>query len=173
MDNDSLLCDLASPPLSSVALNAERGGFDAAALLEKMMRRDAPTPQRIAVEPLYVVSRQSTNMLAVDDPDVAAAMRFIRDRAEQPIHVADVADALGLSRRTLEMRFRAAAGRSLNDEIQRAHLETAKRLLAETDWSTEKVADASGYSGASYLNVLFRQLVGLSPADYRRQVRTG
>jgi LacI family transcriptional regulator len=172
VDNDSLLCDLASPPLSSVALNAERGGFEAAELLEKLMSRRITVPQRIVVEPLYIVNRHSTNIVAVDDPDVATAMRFIRDHSGQPLRVHEVADAVGLSRRMLEIRFRAALGRSLNDEIQRVHLEMAKRLLTETDWSMEKVALASGYNGASYLSVLFQRFLKLNPTEYRRRVRS-
>jgi len=172
VDNDSLLCDLSSPPLTSVALNAERGGFAAAELLDKLMSRRVTSPQRIVVEPLYIVNRHSTNMVALDDGDVAAAMRFIRDRSNRPIRVDEVAGLVGLSRRMLEIRFRAALGRSLNDEIQRVHLETAKRLLAETDWPIEKVAHASGYNGASYLSVLFARFLGTNPTEFRRRVRT-
>ena len=172
IDNDSLLCDLASPPLSSVALNAEHAGFEAAELLEKLMSGRVSAPQRIMVDPLYIVNRHSTNVVAVDDADVATAMRFIRDHCGQPVRVHDVADAVGLSRRMLEIRFRAALGRSLNDEIQRAHLEMAKRLLTETDWPMEKIALASGYNGASYLSVLFQRFLKLNPTEYRRRVRS-
>ncbi len=172
VDNDSLLCDLASPPLSSVALNSEQGGFQAAALLHKMMARTTRSPQRIVVEPLYVVNRRSTNIVALEDVEMAAAMRFIHQRGDRPIRVREVAEAIGLSRRMLEIRFRKALGRSLNDEIQRIHLETAKRLLAETDWPMAKIAAASGYNSASYLNVLFQRLLGMNPTEYRRRVRT-
>ena len=171
VDNDSLLCDLASPPLSSVALNAERGGARAAELLEGLMSRRIKTPQQVVVEPLYVVSRHSTNVVALEDAEMAAAMRFIRDHSGQPIRVQDVAESVGLSRRTLEIRFRAAMGRSLNDEIQRFHLETAKRLLTETDWPMDKIALASGYNGASYLSVLFQRFLRISPTEYRHRVR--
>ena len=111
-------------------------------------------------------------MVAVDDLEVAAAMRFIRDHSSQPIRVPEIAEAVGLSRRTLEIRFRAALGRSLNDEIRRGHLETAKRLLAETDWPVEKIALASGYHGASYLCALFQRVMLTTPTEYRRRVRT-
>ncbi len=172
VDNDSLLCDLASPPLSSVALNAERAGFEAAELLDKLMSGRVSAPQRIVVDPLYIVNRHSTNIVALDDADVATAMRFIRDHSGQPVRVHEVAEAVGLSRRMLEIRFRSALGRSLNDEIQRVHLEMAKRLLTETDWPMEKVALASGYNGASYLSVLFQRFLKLNPTEYRRRVRS-
>ncbi len=172
VDNDSLMCDLSFPPLTSVALNAERGGFEAASLLHKMMAGQVHTPHRIVVEPLYVVSRHSTNILALDDAEVAAAMRFIRDRVDRPIRIQDVAEAIGLSRRMLEIRFRKAMGHSLNDEMQRTRLEKAKRMLAETDWSITKIAASTGYSSGSYLNVLFQRFLGVTPSEYRRCVRT-
>ena len=172
VNNDSLLCDLAYPPLTSIALNAERGGFNAAGLLHRLMSGQAQGPQRIVVEPLYVVNRRSTNLIALDDAEVAAALRFIRGHADQPIRIQVVAEAVGLSRRMLEIRFRGVMGRSLNDEIQRTHLENAKRLLAETDWPIQKVALASGYNGASYLSVLFQRFLGVNPTEYRRRVRT-
>jgi LacI family transcriptional regulator len=171
VDNDSLLCDLASPPLTSVALNAERGGFEAAQALDNLMSGRVTTPQRIVVEPLYVVSRHSTDIFVLDDQEVTAALHYIWDHSGEPIRVDQVAASVGLSRRMLEIRFRSALGRSLNDEVQRAHLEAAKRLLTETDWPMDKVALASGYSGASYLCSLFQRLVAITPAEYRRRAK--
>ena len=123
------------------------------------------------VAPLYVVQRRSTNVLALEDKDVASAMRYIRDHADRPIRVSDVAVATGLSRRMLEIRFRKAMDRSLNDEVQRVHLAMAQRLLAETDLSIAKVAIGSGYNSASYLNILFLRRLGITPTDYRARVR--
>jgi LacI family transcriptional regulator len=141
-------------------------------LLHGLMSGQVTAPQGIVVEPLYIVSRHSTNIVALEDADVAEAMRYIRDHAAQPLRVQEVADVVGLSRRMLEIRFRAAMGRSLNDEIQRVHFEAAKRLLTETDWPMEKVARASGYRGASYLSVLFQRFLKIKPTEYRRRTRT-
>lgn len=171
VDNDSLLCSLSPPPLSSVALNAERGGFEAAALLDRMMAGEAVVPRRILVEPLYVVTRHSSDVVVLDDPDVAASMRYIHNHAAQRIRVNDVATAVGLSRRTLELRFQRALGRSLNAEIQRVHLEQAQRLLVETDWPLPQIADAAGYYDASHLHQAFRRRWKTTPARYRRQIR--
>lgn len=193
VDNDELLCELSDPPLSSVALNAQRGGFEAAALLDELMRgqakgrastggvarrgpasrrggRDA-APRRIVVEPLQVVARRSTEVVALDDPEVVAAMKFIRDHTGQPIRVRDVVEAVGLSRRAMEIRFMRTVGRSLNHEIQRARLERAKRLLRESDLSIPQVAEAAGYGGASYLAEVFHEHFGVTPVKYRAKVR--
>ena len=171
VDNDSLLCDLASPPLSSVFFNAERGGYEAAVLLERMMLGQVDKPTRIVVEPLYVVSRHSTDVLNLDDPEINLAMRFIRSHADQRIRVRDIADHLGLSLRTLEVRFQKALGRSMNAEIQRVRLEKAKLVLAETDWPLAKVAETAGYTDSSYMYQIFKRQVGMTPAKYRRFVR--
>lgn len=173
VDNDSLLCELSDPPLSSVALNTERGGYEAAALLDEMMqrRRGPHPPKRIVVPPLHVVTRRSTDILALDDPEIASALRFIHDNAGRPIQVEDVVRQMNWSRRTLEMRFQRAVGRSIRAEIERVRLERAKRLLQETDLTVPKIASASGFNNPNYFGLVFRRIVGVSPSHYRRQVR--
>ncbi len=172
VDNDDLLCDLADPPLSSVAFDAEQGGYRAAELLDAMMRGRVRSPRRLLVEPLHVVARRSTDVIAPEDPEIAAAVRFIHDHAAEGIGVADVVADRLLSRRALEIRFREALGRSPHEEIQRARLERARRLLQETDLSIPRVAEAAGYGRASYLAQVFRQHLGITPARYRRRHRS-
>ena len=173
VDNDELLCELSDPPLSSVVLNAERGGYQAAELLHKLMTSRRKKPERILVEPLRVVVRRSTDVIALDDREVAFALQFIRDCSGQPIQVSDVVRSLELdiSRRALEIRFKRAVGRSIHEEIERVQLERAKRLLAETDMRTAEVATASGFGTASYLAWMFRQRLGMTPSQYRVNVR--
>lgn len=171
VDNDELLCELADPPLSSVALNAEAGGYRVAALLDRMMRGRARKPARLVVEPLHVVTRRSTDIVALDDPVVASALHFIHDHAGRPIDVGDVVEHVLVSRRALEIRFKKVTGRTLLAELRRVRLERARRLLRETDLSLSRVAGAAGYSSESYLTQVFRQELGQTPARYRRQVR--
>jgi LacI family transcriptional regulator len=171
VDNDSLLCELANPPLSSVALNAEHGGFEAAALLDRLMSGRTTGQERIVVEPLQVVTRRSTDIVALDDVEVAHALKFIHENAGRPIQVKEIVDALGVSRRTLEIRFRRAIGKSMNEKIQQNHLERAKRLLLETDLPLPKVANAAGYNSASYMAVVFHKAFAMTPARFRNHVR--
>lgn len=171
VDNDELLCELSDPPLSSVSLNVEQAGYEAAALLDGLMAGRICEPQRILVEPTHVVTRRSTDVLAMDDRQVARALRFIQDNTVRPIGVADVVRHVGCSRRTLELRFQQILGRSVNREIQQARLERAKRLLAETDLPVARVAVASGFSSVNYLIRLFHQRIGLAPAAYRERLR--
>ena len=129
VDNDELLCGLADPPLSSVALSAEAGGYRVAALLDRMMRarrggKPPPLkPCRLLVEPLHVVTRRSTDIVAHDDTEVAAAIHFLHDHAAEPIGVAELVDQLLISRRSLEIRFRKALGRTIHEELMRIRLE--------------------------------------------------
>jgi LacI family transcriptional regulator len=171
VDDDQLLCELSNPPLSSVVLNAEQGGYQAAELLDALMSRRKRSPQRIDVEPLWVLARQSTDALAVDDPDVAAAVRYIRDHLQAPIGVQDVVDQVTLSRRALELRFEQLLGRSIRAEIQRARLAWAKRLLVETGLPVAKIAELAGFKGHSYLSEVFRRELRETPAHYRRRHR--
>lgn len=172
VDNDELLCEVADPPLSSVAFDAEQGGYRAAALLDQLMHRRVRRPQRLVVEPRYVVLRRSSDILALDDGDVVQAMRFIQDHAAEPIQSADVVRHVQVSRRALEIRFQKALGRTLHDAIQAAHLDQATRLLLETDLSIPHLAEASGYRTASYMIQVFRQQRGMTPARYRAKQRS-
>jgi LacI family transcriptional regulator len=173
VDNDKLLCELSNPPLSSVALDAERGGYQAAALLDKMMRGRARKPQRLIVMPLHVVTRRSSDIVAIEDIEVAASLKFIHECATNPICIHDVVEHVQLSRRALEIRFQKAIGRTIHDEIKRVRLEQAKRLLLESDLPIPKVAMAAGFNTASYFVQVFCRQAGITPARYRAKMRNG
>lgn len=171
VDEDRLLCDLSNPPLSSVALDAEQAGYQAAELLDRLMSGAVREPAKILVEPLWVVARRSTDVIAVEDPEAAIALRFIRDHARRPIGVADVVRAAAIGRRTLEIRFQRAVGRSIREEIQRVRLAWTRQLLVETDLSLGRIAVQSGISSLSYLSKVFRRQTGTTLAEYRRRHR--
>jgi len=170
-DDDELLCEMSNPPLSGITLSSERIGYEAAALLERLMRGRRPPKAPILIRATGVVARQSTDTLAVDDPDLARAIAFIRDHAAEPIQVKDVLRAVPVSRRRLERRFRDVLRRTPAAEIRRVHLERAKRLLAETDMAVPDVAAASGFGSREYLACVFKSETGLSPNKYRRRAR--
>jgi LacI family transcriptional regulator len=171
VDNDALICDLASPPLSSVIPNTRRTGFLAASLLDRMMAGRRVPARAHLIAPLGVETRQSTDVLAIDDRPVAAALRFIREHAFEGITVRDVLRAVPLSRRALEGRFRAAVGRSPHDEIARLRIDRAKRLLAETDQPLDRVAALAGFESQSYFSVAFRRETGANARQFRRAAR--
>jgi LacI family transcriptional regulator len=177
VDNDDLLCELARPSLSSVAVPGEAIGFEAAALLDRMLSR-GPGEARpgtrkppLLLPPRQVVTRRSSDILAVDDPYVAEALGVIRRRAGRAMSVDDVVDLVPLSRRSLERRFRSCLGRGVWEEIRRVQLERAKELLAGTELPMSAVAAAAGFSESKQLSVVFRQETRMTPTAFRRQTR--
>jgi LacI family transcriptional regulator len=169
---DGFLGEFARPPLTSLALPAERIGKQAAAVLDRLLVEPQSMPASLLLPPLGVVTRQSTDMLAVGDVEVAAAVRFIRERGLAPIQVNDVLRAVPIARRALERRFRATLGRGIGQEIRRVRIEQARFLLATTDCSMSEVAQRSGMSDAKQLSAAFHKQTGQTPTTYRRECRT-
>lgn len=169
VDNDEHVCELVDPPLSSVIPDTRRTGYRAAALLDEMMSGNQTEARGHFLAPLGVAARRSSDVIAVDEPDVAAALRFIRDHACEGIGVGEVLDAVPLSRRVMESRFKKLLGHSPHDEIHRVRLARAKELLRETDLSLYDIAHRVGLKHAEYLSVWFKKAVGVSPSDYRRE----
>jgi LacI family transcriptional regulator len=167
VDNDDVFCELSDPPLSSVSLNAETAGYRAAELLDGMMRGKIRKPRRIMVEAVGVVTRRSTEVIAVKDYDVSTALQFIRREQGRGISVDRVADEVAMSRRSLEKRFRDTIGRTILEEIQLVRLERAKRLLLETTYPISKVANISGFGSTGYFIQFFQKRVGKTPRKYR------
>jgi LacI family transcriptional regulator len=172
VDNDQALCNLSTPALSSVDGNAERIGYAAAAYLDRMMARGVTRLDReVLFPPSHVVTRLSTDTMAVDDPILARALRFIRDHACEEIGVGDVVEAAVTSRRYLERQMQALLGRTPNQEILRVRLRRAQELLLETDLPLETVARKVGFRSHKYLGDVFVRETGLPPGEFRRQAR--
>ena len=172
-DNDVLECELISPPLSSVMIPWEELGRHAATLVRLALGSQRIAERRVVISPVAVVTRRSSDVLAVDDALVASAVAWIRKHSDRRLTVAMVARAVGGGRQRLERRFRRALDRTIQDEIRRAHVETAKEWLATTRAPMTEVAERSGFSSASLLSVAFRREVGIPPGAYRRRVQQG
>jgi len=168
VDDDAVICDLCDPPLSSVAPNTEKIGYAAAAMLEAMMTGQAPEPKKTFIEPIAVVTRQSTDALAIADRQIAAAVRYIREHAADGISVEDVLEQTRLSRSTLERRFAKLLGRSPKAEIIRVQMDRVKQLLRETDFTLPKIASFTGFKHPEYMCAMFKQKTGQTPGEYRR-----
>jgi LacI family transcriptional regulator len=171
VNNDELVCDLADPPLSSIAPNGRRAGYQAAVLLDRMMSGVSVDATAHLFAPTGVVTRRSTDVLAVTDPHVIRGVRFIREHACEGIRIDDVLKEVRLTRRSFESRFRKALDRTPHEQILRERLNRIKALLAETDLSMAQIAERTGFSHVEYLTVVFQKHVGLAPSVYRRNAR--
>jgi LacI family transcriptional regulator len=168
--NDETICEFCDVPLSTVAPNHRLAGYEAARLLDRLMRGEPPPREPLYLPPLGVVTRQSTDVVAVDDPETKAAVRFIREHASQGIGVQDVADHCLLSRTELKRRFRRFLSRSIHDQIIGERIKRAQQLLADTDLPIAQVARAAGFRRQEYLGVVFKSRLGKTPGEFRRQI---
>jgi len=171
VDDDELICDLSRPPLSSIRLGTEKAGYQAAEALHGLMQGKMahPADRTIEVFPLYVVTRHSTDILAVDDPDVAAALRYIREHARENITVGDIAGAVTLSRRTLQQRFKHIRGHSIHDEIKRVRVDLLVRMLLDSNLLVSQIAAALKFPDVANLSNWFKHEKGMSPSAFRQK----
>lgn len=167
--HDTAACELAMPAMTAVAVDHARVGYEAARMLAALMAGEAPAERHMAIPPMGVVERGSTDTAAVADPDVAAAMRFIDGHAHKPIGVNDVVEATAVSRRPLERRFRKHLGRSPADQLRRVRLRRACELLARTNLSIDAIAYRCGLASATRLGELFARHLDITPTEYRRR----
>ncbi|HEY7326918.1 MAG TPA: DNA-binding transcriptional regulator [Gemmataceae bacterium] len=170
VDNDDVLCNLSDPPLSSVDVNCTRIGFEAAAMLSRMLRGRAAPRRTVLVEPRGIVARRSTDVLAIEDAEIAEVVRMIRARACNGLTVAELLRSCSLSASSLERRFTRLLGRSPKAEIVRVRLQHVVELLAEPELSLSAIAAQSGFKHPEYLSAVFKKCFGMSPGQYRRRI---
>ncbi len=171
VDNDELICELSTPQLTSIVQGTEEIGYRAAKLLDRLMRSRKRTLTNRLVDPVAIVERASTDLVATEDRVVSAALTFIRDNAFRGIGVPEVARGIGVSRSTLDGHFNRIVSRSVHDEILRVQLNAVRNLLAATDLPLDEIAHRAGFCHAQYLAALFRRVCGQTPGQYRRRAR--
>lgn len=175
--NEEVLCENPRPSLSSTELGFEQIGYEAAQLLDRLMRETEhvrkgmqnKSPPHILLPPQGIVIRESTDFYAVDDETLAAALHFIAEKSHQPIGPGDVARAVRLEPRTLRRRFAKVLGRTIVSEICRARLERAKRELVQSDRSLNAVARDVGFGTRRQMREVFCRELGVTPREYRKR----
>jgi LacI family transcriptional regulator len=170
-ENDETLCTMARPQLSSVAFDGERVGYEAAGLLDRLMAGEALPAEPLLVPPKGIVVRQSSDIMAIEDPQVAAAVRYIREHACHGINVNDVVKHVGLSRTLIERRMRQAIGRTPGEEIVKVRFGRVRQLLAETDLSLAVIADRCGFEHPQYMAESFKKHFSITPGAFRQSRR--
>lgn len=171
VDNDEMICEISTPTLSSVDTRPERIGYEAAAMMMRLLEGEPTPDEAMLIPPAGVIERRSTEVIPVADAEVATAMHYIREHADEPMRVADVVTFVGLSRRTLERRFTQAVGRSPAQEIRCQHIKRAQQLLSFTDWNLTRIAYASGFRSFRHLAEVFRRELDESPTTYRKRTK--
>jgi len=166
-DNDEMVCEMTSPPLSSIAYNFENSGYEAAEVLDRMMRTGSGSKQTVVTQAQEIVTRQSTDIMAIEDADVAKAIQFIQTYFKSNISVNDVVEVTTLSRRSLESRFIHIIRHSIAEEIRRQRIAHAVKLLVGTNLTVAQIASAAGFQETKRLNELFTRYHHMSPSSYR------
>ena len=170
--NDTLLCNLLTPSLSSIDLNSFQAGYTAAKILDTKMTGKKEIPQTpTLIPPIGVVKRQSTDITVVTDSDVDEALRYIRTYGGEGLSVVEVANHIGLSQSTLERRFREHIKRTPEKEILRIRIKRIQTLLLESDLPLREICKKTGFATPEYMIQVFRRETGMTPKDYRTQLR--
>jgi LacI family transcriptional regulator len=170
VNNDRRNCELATPALSSIAMNAKKAGYDAAELLDDMIKSNTrKKSKKVIAEPVRIVARQSTNIFAVPDEFVVKALGFIVKNVNRQIQVTDAAEYVSISRRELERRFKRYLNRSIHQQIKYEKVKLIKKMLLESSDTISEIADKLGFSGAAHIGRYFKDVEGISPIEYRRK----
>ncbi len=168
-NNESIRCELSYPQLSSIPLNAEYYGKRAAELLSLMLKGQVLEEETALIEPLDVVTRRSTDVLSIEDKEVAEALHLIREKACEGVTVDDLVNHVHVSRSLLEHRFRKHLGKSPQVEIRTVQVQKIKQLLVETDYTLAHISELTGFEHPEYMSVVFKRLTQMTPRQYRKR----
>lgn len=170
VDNDTMICDMASPTLSSIEHNARQAGFQAALALSRWIEYGEKPACDIVTGPATIVTRNSTNILAIDDEHVRTALYYIANMApSEDISVDDVVKATVLSRRVLEKKFQVVIKSSILGEIRKTRIERIKFLLVNSELTVQQIANELNFRNFGNITRYFKQCTGLKPLEYRNK----
>lgn len=173
VDNDEMLCELSDPPLSSIGLDIEKGGYDTAKLMEHMIQNGHEAYYDIVVKPTQIITRQSTDIYATNDNHIASTLRFIHKNIEKNLQVEEVVEQVPLSRRTLEKRFLQITGYPIYKYIFNLRIEKFTQKLLETDQTIFEIALDLGLNDSKNIARQFKQVKGCNPIEYRKKYLAG
>ncbi len=168
-NNETLICNAGDPSLSSIEMADRRCGYEAARLLDRLMR-NPDLPHKIHyLPPQGMVLRRSSDAYAVDDQAVVKALSYMAEHSNRKISVSDIAKSVGIGRQALEQRFRKLLHRTINEELIRIRISNMKRLLVEADKTIGEISDQVGFGTTANMHVMFKRLTGLTPIAYREK----
>lgn len=171
VDNDELICNLSDPPLSSILLDAEQGGYDAAQMLKNLMEQGGVS-DNIIVQPVKIITRESTDIYASADREIAKALKYIHQNIDKSISVDDVLSEVPLSRRAFEIRFKRVVGQTVYQYFLSLRMNELCRQLIESEKNISEIAAALGIDDMKNVSRHFKLLMGCSPSEYRKRKRS-
>lgn len=173
VDNDEMICEFSDPPLSSIGQDAEKGGYDAAKLLDHLIKNGMRDFYDIVVKPTQVITRHSTDIYATNDDHIASSLKYIHQNIDKNLHVDEVVKQVPLSRRALEKRFMEVMGYPIYKYIYNLRIEKFTQKLLDTDMSVFEIALDMGLSDSKNIARQFRQVKGCNPSEYRNKHLAG
>jgi LacI family transcriptional regulator len=171
VDNDECICPFTSPPLSSIDRFHQKAGYEAALALNRLMSGKKVEADVILIEPKGVVQRQSTNILAVENPTIAEALRYIRSHITEPIAVEDVTRQIAVHPRWLYELFKQNLGYTVHDEIKRVRTDEIARMLLDTNLTVSQIAHQMGFRNVDHVARYFHSVKRLTPIAFRNQYK--
>ena len=169
VDNDELICNISDPPISSIELEVEKGGYALGRKLHQQINKEISGPFNVVINPIRIELRQSTEKYNIDDPYVLKMVKYIEAHAEQELRIEYLASQIPLSRRNLELKFKRAMGTSIYQYVLRCRVNRLANLLLSTNRSLADIADESGFRDYNNVSRIFRKFMGCSPLEYRQK----
>ncbi len=171
VDNDSLLCNISDPPLSSIELDVQNGGFEAGKIIHKFIKKELNAPVDIVIKPIRVVQRKSTERFAVSDKHIATALKYIEANYSTSVSVGDILALVPFSRRALENNFKKETGMTVYQYIQTKRIEKFCDLLETSDIGLAEAAAASGFPDYKNVSRIFQKVKLMTPYQYRKRYK--
>lgn len=169
VNNDDVLCNLSYPSLSSISLDVERGGYDVAQLIDTLLSDPHSDPHDVVVRSVNIVERMSTDIYATDDAAILKVLHYIHQHLSSPLSVQELVEQVPMSRRLLEMRFKAATGQSIHQYILDLRMERFSQLLLSSDEPIQVLAMDLGLQEPKNTARQFKARKGMTPAEYRKR----
>ena len=169
VDNDELICNLSDPPISSILLEVEKGGYKAGRLIHQQIKERKNIPFNIVIDPVRIEERKSTDKYNIENKHILKIVRYIEENLNSDLPIETLTELVPLSRRNLEVKFKKELGTSIYQSILKYRIEYFANLLANTDRSLFDIALECGFNDSKNISRVFKKLKGLSPAEYRKQ----
>lgn len=169
VNNDELICNLSDPPISSVATDVERGGYEAGRLIDRVMKGERPEPFNIIIEPVRFELRKSTEKYNISNEHISKIVNYIEDNFTSEINIESFSEIVPFSRRNLEVKFKEEMGISIYQFILQCRIDYFSHMFLTTDRTLFDLALESGFNDCKNISRIFKKIKGATPAEYRKK----